>query len=174
MLASLTLALSLASTVLAVPTPRSGPSPFGYFSNNTIFDLSGTNGTVSYPRYTELQDGTILATTAYNGPRPGYFPIFSSTDGGASWEHISDLHDEQNGVGFGIQPAITHLTFPIGDYPAGTVLAGGNIFGPNFTRIDMYASRDGAKTWEFVSNIAEGGRANTTNGATPVWEPKFL
>jgi len=174
MIASLTTLLCLTSVALAAPLTPRAPQPFSYFTNNTIFAVEGTNGTVNYPRFTECQDGTILATTAYRGPNPGYFPIFSSTDGGASWEHVSDLHDMVNGVGFGIQPAITHLDFAIGDYPAGTILAGGNIFGPNYTRIDMYASRDGAKTWEFVSHVAEGGKANTTNGATPVWEPKFL
>jgi hypothetical protein len=150
------------------------PAPFGFFTNNTIFPTAGTNGSVSYPRFTQLENGDIVATTAYSGPRPGYFPIYKSTDGGASWKHMSDLHDTVEGVGFGIQPAITHLTSAIGKYPAGTILAGGNIFGANFTKIDMYASTDGAKTWKFVSNVAMGGRANTTNGATPVWEPKFL
>lgn len=148
--------------------------PFGFFVNNTILATAGTNSSVDYPRYTQLPDGTIYATTAFSGPHPSYFPIFRSTDGGASWDRMTDLRDQVEGVGFGIQPAITHLTFPIGGYPEGTLLAGGNIFGPNYTRIDMYASTDGAQTWEFVNHVAEGGKANTTNGATPVWEPKFL
>ncbi|ORX39590.1 Sialidase [Kockovaella imperatae] len=164
-------ALSLTSVALAAPT--TGATPWGYFTNNTIMTTSG-NASVSYPRFTELQNGSILATTAYRGPQPPYFPIFRSDDGGASWEHVSDLRDQVEGVGFTAQPAITHLTFPLGGYPEGTILAGGNIFGLNFTRIDLYASTDGARTWEFVSHVAEGGRANTTNGATPVWEPKFL
>lgn len=162
-----------AMAVGALAAPMSGPKPWGFFTNNTILTTSG-NYSVTYPRYVELMDGTILATTAYSGPHPPYFPIFGSHDGGASWQHISNLTDQVNGVGFGSQPAITQLPFPLGGYPAGTILAGGNSAGPNFTRIDLYASIDGAKTWEFVSHVAEGGKANTTNGATPVWEPYFL
>ncbi|KAF4611164.1 hypothetical protein D9613_006457 [Agrocybe pediades] len=162
---------SFATGVLSASTSK--PKPWGFFTNNTIFTTSGRES-VTYPRFTQLEDGTILATTAYSGPSPPYFPIYSSKDGGASWTHVSDLHETQTGVGFTAQPAITHLTFPLGGFPKGTILAGGNIFGPNFTRIDLYASTDGAKTWKFVSNVATGGRANTTNGATPVWEPTFL
>lgn len=29
-------------------------------------------------------------------------------------------------------------------------------------------------TWEYVSHVTSGGRANTTNGATPIWEPFLL
>lgn len=171
---SFKLLLGALTATAGLAAPTSGPSPNGFFINNTILATAGTNETVQYPRYTILPDGTIFATTAFSGPVPSYFPIFKSCDGGASWEHASDLRDQVEGVGFGIQPAITHLTFPIGGYPTGTLLAGGNIFGPNYTKIDMYASTDSGKSWEFVSTVAQGGKANTTNGATPVWEPKFL
>lgn len=62
----------------------------------------------------------------------------------------------------------------IGDYPKGTVLASGNSWGNTSTNIDLYASPDKGKTWEFVSNVARGGPPNTTNGADPIWEPFIL
>jgi hypothetical protein len=62
----------------------------------------------------------------------------------------------------------------MGGFPAGTILGSGNSWGPNKTRIDLYASKDRARTWQFVSHIAEGGGPNTTNGATPIWEPYLL
>ncbi|KAI8633304.1 glycoside hydrolase family 93 protein [Xylariaceae sp. FL1651] len=149
------------------------PEPWGFFVNNTIMATHG-NQSVTYPRYVELQDGTIIATTSFSGPVPGYFPIFSSKDGGASWKHISNLKDQVNGWGMSAQPALAELTEPIGDYDAGTILGAGNSWSDNGTRIDLYASRDKARTWEFVSHVAMGGRPNTTNGATPVWEPYIL
>jgi hypothetical protein len=167
------LSILLAGTALAAPTCRSGPQPWGFFTNNTILETSG-DYSVTYPRFVELNDGTILATTAYSGADIPYFPVFESRDGGASWAQVSNLTDQVNGVGFRSQPALAQLPFDIGDYPAGTILGSGNSIGENFTRIDLYASRDGARTWEFVSHVAEGGRANTTNGETPVWEPYFL
>jgi hypothetical protein len=150
-----------------------GPQPFGYFTNNTIYQTSGPES-ITYPRFTELTDGTIIATASLTGHSPNYFPIFESKDGGATWEYISDLRDQINGWGFSAQPALTELTEPMAGYPAGTILGGGNSWSNNGTRIDLYASTDRARTWEFVSHVAQGGRPNTTNGATPIWEPYFL
>lgn len=150
-----------------------GPEPFGFFVNNTIYQP--TEGeSVTYPRFTELTDGTILATTSLSGHNPGYFPIFESADGGAHWEWVSNLEDTENGWGMSAQPALAELTEPLGDFDAGTILASGNSWSDTGTRIDLYASTDGARSWEFVSQVAEGGRPNTTNGATPIWEPYLL
>ncbi|KAK3633265.1 hypothetical protein LTR56_002508 [Elasticomyces elasticus] len=153
--------------------PASSPQPWGYFVNSTIYQPTGNEG-LFYPRYTELEDGTILATTSLSGPVPDYFPVFESTDGGASWTYISNLTDQVNGLGFTAQPALHELTFDLGAYKKGTILGGGNSWGNTSTNIDLYASTDRGRTWEFVSHVANGGPPNTTNGATPVWEPYFL
>lgn len=150
-----------------------GAQPWGYFNNNTIYQTSGPEA-ITYPRFVELTDGTIIATASLSGHTPGYFPIFESRDGGANWEYISNLRDTVNGWGMSAQPALAELTEPLGGFPAGTILGSGNSWSNNGTRIDLYASRDRARTWEFVSHIAEGGRPNTTNGATPIWEPYLL
>jgi hypothetical protein len=153
--------------------------PFGFFVNNTIYQPTG-NQSVTYPRFTELEDGTILATTSFSGPVPPYFPIFSSSDGGATWEHISDLTDQVNGWGMSAQPALAELLEDVGGFAKGTILGAGNSWNRNGsdgqgggvgTKIDLYASEDRGRTWQFVSNVAEGGPPNTTNGATPIWEP---
>ncbi|KAI0198222.1 glycoside hydrolase family 93 protein, partial [Astrocystis sublimbata] len=169
-----TLALTALLVREAIARPvEDEPQPWGFFVNNTILATSGRES-VTYPRYVELQDGTIIATASFMGPGPAQFPIFRSEDGGASWTHISNLTDQVNGWGMSAQPALAELTEPVGDYDAGTILGAGNSWSNNGTRIDLYASRDGAKTWEFVSHVAEGGRPNTTNGATPIWEPYIL
>jgi len=145
--------------------------PWSYFVNSTIFAPNFGN---LYPRYAELQNGNILATSSLSGPSPDYFPIFESTDGGANWTWISNLTDTVNGLGFTAQPALHELTFDLPGFKKGTILGGGNSWGSNSTNIDLYVSRDVGRTWEFVSHIAQGGPPNTTNGATPVWEPYFL
>lgn len=150
-----------------------GPQPWGYFNNNTIYQPTG-NESVTYPRYVELESGTILATTSLIGHSPGYFPVFESKDGGASWKYVSNLTDQVNGWGMSAQPALAELTEPMGGFEAGTILGTGNSWSNNGTRIDLYASTDRARTWKFVSHIAQGGRPNTTNGATPIWEPYLL
>jgi len=162
----------LIASVVAKPHPHK-PKPWGFFTNNTIYQTTGSE-TITYPRYAELADGTILATASLSGHTPSYFPVFESTDGGASWLYVSNLTDQVNGWGFGAQPALTELSKPLGGYPAGTILGSGNSWSNNGTRIDLYASTDRARTWKFVSHIAQGGRPNTTNGATPIWEPYLL
>lgn len=149
------------------------PRPFGFFVNNTIYQPVGKES-VTYPRFAELKDGRILATVSMSGRSPAVFPIFESKDGGASWEHISDVADTENGWGFSAQPALAELTEPLGGFAAGTVLASGNSWSSNGTRIDLYASTDKGRSWKFVSHIAQGGRPNTTNGADPIWEPYLL
>ncbi|TPX18592.1 uncharacterized protein E0L32_002449 [Thyridium curvatum] len=165
---------ALVALALASPEQRKcRPRPWGFFTNNTIYQPTGRES-LTYPRYTQLEDGTILATASLSGHTPAYFPIFSSQDGGASWEHVSDLHDTVNGWGLGAQPALAELREPMGGFEAGTVLASGNSWSRNGTHIDLYASTDKAKTWTFVSNVAKGGAPNTTNGADPIWEPYLL
>jgi len=149
------------------------PQPFGFFVNNTIYQPVG-NETVTYPRYVELTDGTLIATTSIFGRDPASFPIFESKDGGATWKYISNLTDEVNGWGMSVQPALVELTEPLGGFDTGTILASGNSASDNGTRIELYASTDRARTWKFVSHIAMGGKPNTTNGADPIWEPYLL
>ncbi|EFQ26000.1 hypothetical protein CGRA01v4_14417 [Colletotrichum graminicola] len=163
----------LVQSVSIVAASSAAPSAFGFFVNNTIHEPLG-NGSFFYPRYTELQDGTILATASITGHSPAFFPVFESKDGGATWDWISNVTDTQNGWGFPAQPMLTVLSEPLGAYDAGTILATGNSWSDNGTRIDLYASADRARSWEFVSRVAEGGPPNTTNGYTPVWEPYLL
>ncbi|KAK7958617.1 hypothetical protein PG988_013465 [Apiospora saccharicola] len=132
------------TTSKAKPLPQQ-PKPWGFFTNNTIYQTAGRES-ITYPRYASLEDGTILATASLSGQSgPGYFPIYESTDGGASWEHVSDLTDTVNGWGLSAQPALTELTEDMGDYPAGTILGSGNSWSNNGTRVDLYASTDRAR-----------------------------
>ena len=175
MLASSLITALLAQSITVYAQEYSNPpEPFGFFVNNTIYQPTG-NQSVTYPRFTELQDGTIIATTSFSGPVPAYFPIFESKDGGASWEHISDLKDQVNGWGMSAQPALSELLEPLGGFEAGTILGAGNSWKRNGTnpgsKIDLYASVDKGRTWQFVSHVAEGGPPNTTNGAPSIWEP---
>lgn len=81
------------------------------------------------------------------------------------------MTDQVNGLGMAAQPALAELPFAVGDFPAGTVLASGNSWGPKSTNIDLYASRDKGHTWTFVSNVARGTGPDTTNGNPCIWEP---
>jgi hypothetical protein len=96
------LSLLLTSTILlaqraVAQSCVSGPKPWGFFTNNTIYQTTGPES-ITYPRFVELTDGTIIATASLSGHTPGYFPVLESTDGGATWEYISDLRDQIAGV----------------------------------------------------------------------------
>src|SRR5690348_6292513 len=55
------------------PGGPGSPKPWGFFTNNTIYQPVGSEVS-TYPRYAELEDSTILATTSLIGHTPGYFP----------------------------------------------------------------------------------------------------
>ncbi|CDK26058.1 unnamed protein product [Kuraishia capsulata CBS 1993] len=149
-------------------------------SNVTIFtpDSDFTLPGVYYARSLELADGTVLATWENYSPEPPLvsFPIFKSTDGGATWTHISNVTDQVNSWGLRYQPFLYLLEEQVGEYAPGTILLAGNSIPTdlNYTKIDVYASKDNGYTWEFVSNVASGGRAVPDNGLTPIWEPFII
>ncbi|KAG5979055.1 hypothetical protein E4U55_005620 [Claviceps digitariae] len=131
-----------------------------------------------YGRTVQLQDGTLLATWENYSPEPPMvdFPIYRSTDKGATWAPFSKVTDQVNGWGLRYQPFLYVLPQNIGQFPSGTILLAGNSIPSDLssTKIDLYASRDSGRTWSFVSSIAHGGRAFPNNGETPVWEPFLM
>ncbi|KAI8632521.1 glycoside hydrolase family 93 protein [Xylariaceae sp. FL1651] len=151
-------------------------------SNRVIFSPPSNAGWVDprvlYARAVQLKSGALLATWENYSPEPPivYFPIYRSTDGGASWTQISKVQDTVNGWGLRYQPFLYQLPVAIGSYPAGTLLLAGNSIPTNLskTKIDVYASNDDGVTWSFVSNVASGGKAQPVNGQTPVWEPLLM
>lgn len=172
MLLQTLLGLMAVAGLVSAQDPQPKPQPFGTFGENIIW-MPGENNTIGYPRIAELSDGTILATATLDS-KPSVFPVFSSSDGGASWKWISNLTDQFNGLGMSAQPAITELPWAVGEFAAGTVLASGNSWGRNSTNIDVYTSTDKGYTWKFVSNVARGSGPSTENGNPCIWEPFIL
>ena len=177
------LGLASLETAGAVPTPASSDRRATQtLSNVVIFsppsNAGWTDPRVLYARALQLSNGDLLATWENYSPEPPavHFPVFKSTDGGASWSEIAQVNDTVNGWGLRYQPFLYELPSPIGDFPAGTLLLAGNSIPTDLskTKIDVYASRDSGVTWEFVSSVASGGKALPNNGLTPVWEPFLM
>lgn len=131
-----------------------------------------------YARNVELPNGDLLATWENYSPEPPlvYFPIYKSSDSGQTWQEFSQVHDQVNGWGLRYQPFLYYLPEKIGAYAPGTLLLAGNSIPANlsYTQIDLYASHDQGRSWEFVSRVASGGEAIPDNGLTPIWEPFLL
>ena len=168
-------AMMRAAALLSLGSLAAGATvqPWGLMDNHDIYSPARPSVAV-YPRIAELDDGTLLVTSSLTAQSPAFFPVFASRDGGATWDWISNITDQVNGWGMPAQPALLELREPLGGFEVGTVLAAGNSWSENGTRIDLYASTDKAKSWKFVSRVAEGGAPNTTNGAKPIWEPFLL
>lgn len=150
------------------------------FDNVTIFNPPSNYRIprTLYARNVELPNGDLLATWENYSPEPPlvYFPIYKSQDRGQTWSEFSQVHDQVNGWGLRYQPFLYYLPEKIGDYAAGTLLLAGNSIPANLshTRIDLYASHDQGRHWEFVSRVASGGVAIPDNGLKPIWEPFLL
>lgn len=160
---------------------KRSPAPFSDFTDNTVF-LPGSNYTswrTLYARSLQLSDGSLLMSWENYPPEPpaANFPIYKSTDGGATWSSFSQVKDQVNGWGLRYQPNLYTLPQAIGSYAAGTIIIAGPSVPQDLSKayIDVYASTDGAKTWTFVSHIAYGaGPETVTNGNKAIWEPFFL
>lgn len=180
---TLKLALALLSGLIsatAIPDVHGRAIPSPLLSDVTVFvpPANYNDPRTLYARTAELPNGDLLATWENYSPEPPlvYFPIYLSSDGGASWTPISKVEDQVNGFGLRYQPFLYVLPTAFGAFPAGTVLLAGNSIPTqlNSTHIDLYASTDNGYTWTFVSHIAAGGKAVPNNGETPVWEPFLM
>ncbi|KAL0565689.1 hypothetical protein V5O48_016329, partial [Marasmius crinis-equi] len=146
--------------------PSNWPVPRTLYARSLLIANDGTDKNV------------LLATWENYSPEPPivWFPVYRSTDLGQTWKPLSNITDTQNGWGLRYQPFLYELPSQIGSFPAGTIIAAGNSIPTDLsqTRIDVYASADKGRTWKFVSHVASGGRAEPTNGETPIWEPFLL
>jgi hypothetical protein len=140
-----------------------------------FFDADPAAG-ASYPRVIQLKyygpgKGQLLATFA----RRGALPIYRSTDNGETWQLFSEVSNLRG------QPCLYELPVKMGDFPAGTIVAagGGVQADPSKRTLDVSYSRDGGKTWAYLSTIAVGGpgrydpadRAGLSLNQNPVFEP---
>ncbi|KAI0015685.1 Sialidase [Xylariomycetidae sp. FL0641] len=146
----------------------------------TIFDPPSdyTDPGTLYARTVELSNGNLLATWENYSPEPPAvsFPIYQSTDGGATWAELSRVEDTEYGYGLRYQPFLYVLPEAVGDFAAGTLLCAGSAIPTDLssTHLELYASADEGASWTFVSHVADGGEALPNNGLTPVWEPFLL
>lgn len=150
------------------------------FVNHVVFDPPDNylGKKVNYARSLQLADGSLILTFLNLSPEPPvpYFPIWGSTDGGETWSERSRVVDTINGWGFRHNPFLFLLDREIGAYPANTVLLAGIVSPRNdsASHMELYASKDNATTWEYVSRITSGGQESTDDGAKAIWEPFLM
>lgn len=170
------------STALASPAVRATtPEPWSNFNDNGVFypDQAATSWRTLYGRTLQLPDKSLLLSWEDYDPNAKltYFPIYKSTDGGASFKNFSRVDDQVNGWGNWYQPFLYELPQAFGGFPKGTVLLAGVSTPRNLTQayIDLYASTNQGRDWKFVSHIVYGpGPETTTAGNKAVWEPFLL
>ncbi len=131
-----------------------------------------------------------------------HFPIFESSDGGKTFSQISALYEseynkkkfikDENGNyietyegaegaermcgeywGFIYQPTLFELPEKVGSLEKGTVLCAGLAKSTNYSAIEVYYSTDGLKSWEYLSTVSMGGKAEM-NKASAIWEPYLV
>ncbi|KAL1601384.1 hypothetical protein SLS60_006296 [Paraconiothyrium brasiliense] len=179
-LACAALASCLPSSALAASIDSRAISPWTNFNNNVVFrpPADWTDPRTLYARTLQLSDKSLLATCEIYAPDdPLSLPIFRSTDGGATWKEYIRFYDKVNGWGMRYQPFLYVLPQDFGGYKAGTILAVGTSVPKDLSQayIDIYASTDKAKTFNFISHIAYGpGPETVPNGNKAIWEAFLL
>src|SRR5690625_1875855 len=127
-----------------------------------------------YPRVIQLKEsGFLLATFEQYTRGTPVFPIYRSTNLGATWEKISEIKDTENGWGLRFQPHLYDLPTSIGHMSAGTIIAAGNSIphDRSRTKLDLYKSTDQGLSWSYVSSIMTGGHASI--GKNIIYETYF-
>lgn len=157
------LASALTATILAAPAERAAaPQPWTNFNDNGVFYPleDATSWRTLYGRTVQLPDQSLLLSWEDYDPNAKltYFPIYKSTDGGASFKAFSRVDDQVNGWGNWYQPFLYELPVAFGGYPEGTILLAGVSTPRNLSQayIDLYASTNQGQDWKFVSHIVYG------------------
>ncbi|KFY70376.1 hypothetical protein V499_09219 [Pseudogymnoascus sp. VKM F-103] len=178
-------ALAAAQFLLGVQAcvqPNPVPAAWSTFSNNLVFQPGSdyTSWRTIYARSLQLPDWSLLMTWENYAPEPqtkAWFPIYRSTNGGATWSSYSVIRDTVNGWGLRYQPHLHLLKTEFAGFPAGTILAAGASVPSDLSEayIDLYASTNNGVSWTFVSHIAYGaGPETVSNGNDAIWEPFLL
>ncbi|KAI0181769.1 glycoside hydrolase family 93 protein [Hypoxylon sp. FL1284] len=172
--------LAIAWSSFAVSAQEAPESSVKALSGVVIYTPPSTytDPRVLYARTAQLPNNDILATWENYSPEPPavYFPIYKSSDQGATWTKLSQVEDEGYGYGLRYQPFLYVLPEDFAGYKKGDVLLAGSSIPTDLssTQLDLYGSADGGATWTFLSHVAAGGEARPSNGLTPVWEPFLL
>ena len=176
--------LAVAAAVALAPGARAEP-PAAVTSPTVVYApdfAADPQADASYPRVIRLahagpHNGRLLATFFHKGTdRKGELPIHVSDNGGATWSAapIGVVRDDRHGWNLDA-PALFELPKPMGDLPAGALLAAGTAWlHGDFTRQDMevYASTDGGRSWRYRSScVQEAGMPNREG--LGIWEPFF-
>ncbi|MEU0090777.1 ricin-type beta-trefoil lectin domain protein [Kribbella sp. NPDC006257] len=170
----------LAASLVAVPAATAAPPGQILYSPNLN---TVPNADASYPRAIRLDhDGnagrTVLATFARrNEAGAANFPIFRSTDGGATFggTPISTITSHTAGWDLGA-PVVYEVPRTANGLNQGDLLAAGTAWDEgNFTaqKIEVFKSTDHGASWQYLSNCTQtSGQPNTIGQG--IWEPWFL
>ena len=176
--------LTLLPLALAWPTGASAVitnnGVLVYPSGTDSFDPAGaTYARIIALKHNGQHNGTLLLTfdqlKEVNGRQ--VYPIYRSTDGGATWTLIANVYDTVFGTTRTSQPALFEVPQQTGDLAPGTILLAGNIFpeDKSSTRIVIWKSTDRGETWSYLSTVDVGGPyeydPSPTSTTTTIWEP---
>ena len=120
----------------------------------------------------------------YEPSDPGNVPLFESRDDGDSFTRIGTVdesaHRGDTSWALRWQPHLSELPRSSGDLPAGTLMLAANAIRRDGSGritdqdLQLYASRDGGRTWTYRSSIVRGGGQPSDRLNKGVWEPYIV
>ncbi|TAN03474.1 MAG: exo-alpha-sialidase [Rhodanobacteraceae bacterium] len=127
------------------------------------------------------RNGRLLL--AFERKGTGGIPLYERDRGSGKWRFVENVTDQahagQADWQLRWQPNLTVLTRASGPLPAGTVLLAANATRSNrkgqvvAEDLELYASRDGGRTWHYRGSIVQGGGKPEANDNHGVWEPNI-
>jgi hypothetical protein len=186
------LALVVASLTTAAPahavTTGNGALVYSPAAGSSFNPEGGAPAGTTYAKIIVLKNsgsanGTQLVTFDQLVLQGGVqvYPIYRSTDNGASWTHVTDVNPSATfpTLTRTAQPFLFEVTQTTGSLTAGTILLAGMIMPADrsSSRLVLYKSTNQGTSWSYVSTIDTGGPAvydpSPTSTTTTVWEPSL-
>lgn len=111
----------------AANTTGNGSLVFSPNPKDTYDDSGVTYVKTIVLKHNGSQNGTMLCVfdQQITVDGQGVWPIYKSTDGGSSWEHVTDIRDSVYGTTHKMNPCIYELPQDVGNLKEGTILVAG-------------------------------------------------
>jgi hypothetical protein len=163
--------LGLAGIAMAQPAPPAA---------TRLADGTGYASVVKLAHQSNAKDnGRLLMVFEQHGMKG--IPLYASDEEGDHWTFQSNVTDQPHAGDASWQlrwqPNISEVPRSSGNLAAGTLLLAANATG-NDARgrvisedLQLYASRDGGKSWRYLSSIVKGGGKPEDKDNKGVWEP---
>lgn len=110
----------------------------------------------------------------------GVWPVYRSIDSGETWQHVTDIRDNEHGTTHKMNPCIYELPQDVGELKEGTILVAGLLVPDDWSesQITIFKSTDLGNSFGELGIVDVGGAieydASPESTTSTIWEPYLM